>query len=107
MKILIGAAVKWLLAAVFLGIGLLLFACLSKPAASQLFVDTCPTGPYRIEAFQYKSGAGFVQLVGGSGTVLGRSEFSESAMVRPRWSQDCRSVSFGSDTDPAPLAARP
>ena len=86
---------------------LLLGAYLSSPAASQLFVDTCPTGPYRIEAFQYKSGAGFVQLVGGSGTVLGRSEFSESAMVRPRWSQDCRTVSFGSDTDPAPLAARP
>ncbi|WP_170146204.1 hypothetical protein [Paracidovorax anthurii] len=48
-----------------------------------------------------------MRLVDREGKVLGESEFSESAMVRPHWSDDCRTVSFGSDVDPAPLTVRP
>ncbi|WP_152034175.1 hypothetical protein [Paracidovorax avenae] len=107
MKIPFGYSMKWLLVAAVSCFGLFVGIYIAKPEASQIFVDTCAAGPYRVEAFQYKSGAGFVQLVDGNGKLLDRSDFSESAMVRPRWSQDCKSVSFGSDTDPEPLAVRP
>lgn len=67
--------------------------------ARLVHTDICGNGNYRLGVYKYSGGAGYVELTDRDGKAFGQSAFSDGAYLDPEWSNDCLTVTVGTDTD--------